>query len=192
MKKYIYFAILCIILIFGAGSYLNQDPKDSVPIPTPTPESLGIGASEATKPEHPTINNEFNEPIQDTPLTGLYNSFTTSEFVAPLKIQTDSTLGNYFIKLSNADTDEIVMTFFIRSGESLDTKIPLGIYNFRYAYGDLWYGDIYLFGPNTTRIKATDPLNFYYDGNQFCGMIIKLIKQVDGNMDSNFISESNW
>lgn len=93
------------------------------------------------------------------------------------------------VKIVNAYNEkEEVVSYFIRGGETLDVNLPIGSYVVKYAYGDTWYGEEHLFGENTGYSKADEVLEFYR--NQ--GYVIELIQQLNGNLHTTAIDESQF
>jgi hypothetical protein len=115
----------------------------------------------------------------EMPPNGQTRCYQSDDPVAPLVI--DSAAGgiNYLIKLVDADDDKKVVTIFVRGGERVQTQIPLGYYELRYASGKEWYGEELLFGKSTIYMKAFAKLNFHMDGGEIIGQKISLISQID-------------
>ncbi len=99
---------------------------------------------------------------------------------------------NYFIKLVDVDTGNTAVTVFVQGGQNVNTKVPLGIYEFRYASGENWYGENDLFGPQTVYMKANDRLSFHMNGQQIVGHTVTLINRIDGNMHTQVINKSKF
>ena len=74
-----------------------------------------------------------------------------------------------------------MLTVFVHSGTSLTIEVPLGTFEVRYASGTSWYGDEYLFGPDTVYSKAASTLTFDVVGDQIRGFGITLYKVPHGN-----------
>ena len=68
----------------------------------------------------------------------------------PLNIKTSSDGYHYYVKVVDKVTNNELSSYFIRGGESLNIKVPLGTYEIRYATGKQWYGVSALFGPETS------------------------------------------
>ena len=68
--------------------------------------------------------------------------------MAPLTLVTQAG-PHYFIRVFNPETRATVLTAFVRAGERADLGVPFGIYRIHYAIGKKWYGENYLFGPET-------------------------------------------
>lgn len=124
------------------------------------------------------------QPLPQTGATNKPNLHGNS----PLQIKTNS--GNhYWVKIVNAYNEkEEVVSYFIRGGETLDVNLPMGKYVVKYAYGDTWYGREHLFGENTGYSKADEVLEFYHGQ----GYIIELIQQLNGNLHTTAIDESQF
>lgn len=132
------------------------------------------------------------EPLA-LPLTGTVSSF--GDGVAPFRILVPHGDSHYYVKLERGfgrsvqefgrSTD--VITLFIRSGESVETKVPLGQYILKYAEGTQWYGIDSLFGDSTTYYRADVVFVFSSDGEYYVGHTVELIPQSSGNLDTNRI-----
>jgi hypothetical protein len=71
-----------------------------------------------------------------------------------------------------------VWTGYLRSGGKLMVELSAGDYDLRYASGDNWYGEAYLFGPGTRFRMADDVIDLRLGYNT----TIDLIPQVAGNL----------
>ena len=80
------------------------------------------------------------------------------------------------------------MSFFIFGGQSFETEVPLGTYRVKYATGETWYGENYLFGSTTRYSEAEKIFEFTVQGNQISGYTVELIRQRGGNLQTKAIS----
>lgn len=124
------------------------------------------------------------QPLPETGATNKPNLHGNS----PLQIKTNAG-SHYWVKIVNSynEKDELA-SFFIRGGETLDVNLPIGSYVVKYAYGDTWYGRDYLFGEDTGYSKADEVLEFYHGQ----GYVIELIQQLNGNLHTTAIDESQF
>lgn len=136
-------------------------------------------------------NEEFSKPIVSKPTSGIYQNHLHLENVAPLKIITKEGNGSYFMKIKD-DIGLTVMTIFINDGETVDIKVPLGTYKILSTNGEDWYGQDYLFGPDTSYSKLKESFNFKLEGNRYIGHNLYLYKQNNGNLREVSISKSEW
>lgn len=142
----------------------------------------------------PAMNSgQDNQNLQlvDLPPNGDTCYYKNAETIAPFNIETEPGT-NYFIKLVDADTGNTAVTVFVQGGQSVSTKVPLGIYEFRYASGENWYGENNLFGPQTVYMKANDRFSFHRNGQEIVGHTVTLINQIDGNMHTQVINKSKF
>lgn len=51
-----------------------------------------------------------------------------------------------YLQFRNAETDANVVTAFVANGKNITVRIPEGVYDILLAVGDLWYGELDLFG----------------------------------------------
>lgn len=106
---------------------------------------------------------------------------------SPIEIKTPRG-SNYFIKVLDWNTSSTVLTAFIRSGETFETMLPIGVYEIRYASGQKWYGKPLLFGPNASYARCDDRFHF----TATYGHTIELIKQLGGNLETENLSEDEF
>lgn len=144
-------------------------------------EYLKTQLNTVVTPPEPMIEAQ---PLPETGATNKPNLYGDS----PLQIKTNPG-SHYWVKIVNAyNEQEEVVSYFIRGGETLDVNLPMGSYVVKYAYGDTWYGREHLFGENTGYSKADEVLEFYR--NQ--GYVIELIQQLNGNLHTTAIDESQF
>jgi hypothetical protein len=99
---------------------------------------------------------------------------------------------NYYVKIVDWKTHAARLVFFVRSGETTTVRLPLGVYELRYAAGEKWYGEEYLFGPRTAYAKADEPFVFRTEGEKISGFTVELVKQINGNLSETRISASDF
>ena len=136
----------------GSTSTYTHENRPSLLPPAPThlsPPVLPAAASTST----------FSQPKQPLPNNGQTSVKANCDLVAPFEIKSKEG-GGYFVKLADFKTNEDVLSVFVRGGQNIQIKVPLGKYIIKYASGDEWYGYDYLFGPSTTYSKANDPFEF--------------------------------
>ena len=128
------------------------------------------------------------------PRSGIIKNYTRREAIAPFKIITDkySDAENYYIKLIDSRTDKVAETIFVRSGDTVEVKVPVGSYKIRYATGHKWYGEDDLFGHGTSYAKSDKLLVFSYNGYYVNGMSLTLYKTRNGNFATNPIRAEDF
>ena len=124
------------------------------------------------------------------PSNGAIQAFSSESRVAPLKIETTQG-ANYLVKLVSIHSQKPVMTVFIRGGNTVTTKVPLGSYTIKYASGNSqWYGYKLLFGKKTQYSKADTTFTFENTGYQISGYTISLYRVSNGNLSTSSIDPS--
>ena len=136
------------------------------------------------------IKQEPNYPEQPLPNTGDTDNPDLNG-IAPLEIKTSSG-ANYWVKIDEANTNQHVVSYFIRSGETLNVQMPLGSYSIKYATGQKWYGPEYLFGDDTAYSKADNLFNFESNGYETNGYTLELIMQENGNLQTENIDKGQF
>lgn len=134
------------------------------------------------RPKTPTFDHPII-PIQQ----GLVKDYSDSERIAPFKIRTPSGEHDYFVKLVDYTINKPVLTFFVKAGNTFDIDVPLGSYKLKYAAGANWYGEQYLFGPDTQYSEAQSILDFTQRGDEVSGHTVELIMQAHGNLHTSKI-----
>ncbi|MCH8558358.1 MAG: hypothetical protein LAT84_11060 [Balneolia bacterium] len=67
-----------------------------------------------------------------------------------------------------------VKTVFVRSGNSVNTRLPDGEFLISYAAGNYWYGPNDIFGPRGTFYEDTRTYRFDSSDNVLSGHLIQL------------------
>ena len=149
-----------------------------------------VAIPKLSKTEEPTT---YKVTVPDVlmPNTGNVNNYSSATRIAPFAIET-SAGANYFVKLKDVYSDQTVMEFFIRGGEKISTKVPLGTYQIVYASGDKWYGYSYLFGEKTSYSKTDQNFNFKQTYNGVSGYTITLYRVSNGNLTTSYLNPSQF
>lgn len=144
------------------------------------------------------INNEIervynlNHPIKQLPTNGeVFEKNNYTKILAPFKIVTSGS-GHHFVKIEDYDTGVTKLKIFVRKGETVETKLPLGKYKMKYAVGDNWYGEKDLFGKDTIYSKSDDVMLFEHRGNEIIGHTVELFLQKNGNLITKEISANEF
>ena len=96
------------------------------------------------------------------------------------------------MKLIRIKDNVEVMSIFIRAGQTVEVKVPLGSYKAKMASGQTWYGDAVRFGPNTSYATLDTVLEFSIQGNQLLGHELMLTRVKDGNLRQGPLSASEF
>ena len=111
-----------------------------------------------------------------------------SEGLSPLTIRTKSKDQHHFIKLVRQSDNKLILKAFIRGGETLTTEVPIGKCQLKSAVGKTWYGEKFLFGPNTAYSIADKIFDFRIEGGRYAGYTVELFLQPYGNQRTKEIS----
>lgn len=111
--------------------------------------------------------------------------------IAPLTIETRGD-GYYLVRLKDASSGRNVISVFIVGGRTVDVDVPLGNFELYYAYGDTWYGEESLFGPDTVYSKADELFDFYESDGYVNGWTVELYLQQNGNLDIETVSAEDF
>jgi hypothetical protein len=180
LHRYKYWLILG--LIIGGATIMNSF-KSSVTDIEPSKKNY-----QAAPP--PSREREYLSAV--TISQGVHQIFTNAEQIAPLRIVTPAGTESYYVKLSDAFTGALAMTFYIYGGQSFETEVPLGTYRIKYATGSTWYGKEHLFGADTSFSEADKTFEFSVQGNQISGYTVQLIRQRGGNLHTKSISANQF
>ena len=119
---------------------------------------------------------------------GIHQLYTSAEQIAPFRIVTPSGADSFYIKLTDASTGVLVMTFFVQGGQSFEAVVPVGTYRVKYATGATWYGVDFVFGPDTRYSEAVKIFEFSSKKNHITGSTIELTPRGGSNLDTKTIS----
>ncbi len=124
-------------------------------------------------------------PSEDFPKTGRISGSKSGTQIN-IKAPKDE-LGRY-VQMRDADTGEMSVDMFIRSGQTCTVRVPKGMYYFTVATGSTWYGIDGLFGP-TGRLSKTEDMEvlsskYYHD--------IQLQVSTGGNMSTYGASAADF
>lgn len=148
---------------------------------------------------HDPISALLNPPpactAHESPRQGVYRWYAATDDVATFTIKTASG-SDYFVKLEDALTKEPVMSFFVYGGSTLASNVPLGTFVLKYASGQSWCNETYLFGADTATNQADDTFTFELqptgDGYTLSHWIVELIRQPGGNLRTRAIPRSQF
>ncbi len=112
--------------------------------------------------------------------------------IAPLQIRVPNYGKNFFVKIVNPNTNKSVKEFYVRSGQTVETNVPLGTFYLKYAAGKIWIGKFNLFGADTVYSKANKEFSFDQIGDQVNGYTVELILQAGGNLKTSKIDSENF
>lgn len=109
----------------------------------------------------------------------------------PFKINNEPG-ANALIKLVRVSDGVEVISIFVRAGETVEVKVPLGTYRAKIASGQTWYGDEIRFGPSTSYGEFGSTFNFRIEGEQLAGHELTLTHVANGNLHRSAINASDF
>lgn len=125
------------------------------------------------------------------PRSGMTAQDFTTEALANFTL-TASKDNNHYVKLESAKNQAVIATYFIKAGESIITKVPLGQYRIKVASGRNWFGEALLFGVRTELKKSDNIFTFSQKGSQIVGQTITFNARVNGNMPTSRIHRNDF
>lgn len=149
-----------------------------------------FGLSRLSTTARPTTP-AFSAPAQAPPGNGAKRASTSAQAVAPFTIQTASG-GYYLVRLEDATYRTHVLDVFVHGGRTVKVSVPLGSYLVKYASGGTWYGEQYLFGPDTRYSKAGEVFHFRDEGHRVTGYTITLYQVRNGNLSTRSIGAAEF
>lgn len=200
-----YIGILMIIGVIALGVYFSDSPKkpDSTPamsvLPSPGPSRAearqqraysrvlarfkSVGKAHDTSGIEAWARRLAERQGATAPFTGVVRRQFMAG-VAPLSVITRPG-RNYYLKVVGWGTESVVMTAFIRGGQTFETELPLGSYEIRYAAGETWYGELLDFGIDAAYSRCDSRFDFERTSQGYSGYTIELIMQIQGNLDTD-------
>ena len=179
------FTVLIVAIALLANTSGSIGPKRAYRHVPPTQEVAPVVSSAPM----------FNEPVVRFPVTGKIHALWRSSsrtVLAPLRVITAPRSLNYYVKIVDWERHTPKLVFFVRSGETAAVRVPIGVYELRFAAGEKWYGEEYLFGPETAYRKVDERFEFRVKGEKISGFSVELIKQINGNLKETAIRPTDF
>jgi hypothetical protein len=85
-----------------------------------------------------------------------------------------------------------VVEVFVGRGLPVQTKVPLGQYKLKLAYGQTWYGRQRLFGEGTRTWVADGFFDFSATSQGYAGVTVTLEMQPSGNLGRTAITREDF
>lgn len=190
-------SLVAVVTVFSLAIASSMDLDTPVPASTPRIVSTPRPVTTPRPTLAPRPVSIYNGKILRSPIY---------EGQCPLTIQTPSGSGGYYIylrydkassrslesRVSKGDGPSLSLgswgsdlAFYVAAGKTFNIDVPVGIYVFSYCHGTTWYGEKLYFGDDTLYYKSDEDLEFYTDRYYSNGHTISLIKQTNGNFDTN-------
>lgn len=183
------FAALVLIAAIG-GAYWYATTYGSVES-SPPPEATKFPIAALLATATPTAAPTRSVPRVPVPTNGEVTKYTFREHKAPFEVKVPMGGEYYYIVLTESSNKKLkVLSLFVHPGKTVEVEVPLGTYRMFYATGAEWYGKTALFGQDTNYFEADDDFRFYVSGDNIMGHTVTLIKQYDGNLETNEVQES--
>lgn len=174
-------------------------------------EDTSITVVQTAPPQTTQATSEpeiFDHPILIAPKSGHIFERLPEEFcVAPFTVNTANSSGYYFVvkpieifhdgshegKVNALHCYAYDLRFYAGSNSTVHFEVPLGKYEVFFATGEYWYGEEYLFGPDTVYQKCDEIFEFSIDfENGFTGWTIDLYSTYNGNLDTDIVSADEF
>ncbi len=212
LKGIIVFFSLVFIVIIGFVIYAVNSPEPE-PNKTRTSSNSSVGNP---------LNNMYNDYLNalkgqptatSTPKPALiYNGrrFIVPDYtlVCPFEVKAGSD-GDYYIylkyqkaptysqegrkRLAGATAPyESDIAFIVKAGQTVELDVPIGVYKLYYATGKTFFDTSILFGDATRFYESDDLLTLNASENYYNGHTITLYEVVNGNLDTDEISEKSF
>ena len=194
-NKRFYLQTLLILIVFSVGfAEIQRQEYVSREAEKVRLEQLGIetkiAAAIAKKQE-----DELKRLEKPLPINGIYkiqNKNNINPNQSPRLKIINAPGANTLMKLVKVKDNTEAMTIFIRAGQTVEVRVPIGSYRAKIASGQTWYGDEVRFGPNTSYATLDTILEFSIEGNQLLGNELQLTRVKDGNLRQGPLTASEF
>jgi len=102
--------------------------------------------------------------VQILPANGLSHTVASGTLKHSVQIINRSKDQHSMIKIEEAYSGRVISKHFVRANDRIDIKVPDGEFRIKVATGVEWYGEPYLFGPDTNAYQLAK--TFKYDKYQ--------------------------
>ena len=174
-----------VIVVASIGLYLHQDAKQRRAKAAAQRAKLIAEQNERNRlaAEREAERAMWASRRRATPPSGTVTMLVDTECDSGLQIKT-KTGANYLVKLVSWRGKKPIETIFVRGGKTVEVAVPSGRYEIRFASGTTWYGDEYLFGPETRCAKADELFSF----SKETGYTLALYEVSNGNLPTSGMS----
>ena len=153
--------------------------------PTPTPIVLLPSATPLPVKQPPRTV----QPFTGRPESGELRTFREMKRVATMSVKT-SAGSDYLVRLY--ESDHMILSVFIRGGETETFKVPLGTFELKFASGTQWLGYWDFFGQKTSYMKADETFTFRRGDGWIDTCSITLYTVPGGNLELSPIPASEF
>lgn len=162
-------------------SLINDTLKGATPTATPKPALIYNGRKFITPDYSPVCPFEVN-------------AGSDGDYYIYLKYQKAPTYSQESrTRLAAASAPyESDIAFIVKAGQSYELDVPIGVYKLYYATGKTFFNTSILFGDTTRYYESDELLTFNASGNYYNGHTITLYEVVNGNLDTDEISEKTF
>lgn len=185
--------VLMVALVGGVTALVATNVAASRAKETARLEALGIARSQAAavaRSEAAALS-ALKQPLPPTGIMEPVARQVTEDQSAPFQV-TNSPNVNSVVRLVRVADGAVIMSAFVRAGETLDLDVPLGSYIVRVASGQVWYGSDVRFGPSTQYVVLDSTFTFSIEGMTRKGHQLELKATAAGNLGDSPISASNF
>ena len=189
-----FISVVFALLMDGANTRSNIPSTSSGSMPSLTASAPG---SKPPPPSPALPPKPLPPPLpapKPLPSSGALNSYLPglhANMDAPFEIRT-SAGANYLLKMEHWESGRAILDVFVRGGDRVEIKVPVGTYRVKYASGKTWYGYEDLFGPRTSFSKADTSFQFKRTFDGYSGYTITLYKVQNGNLSTSKIGASDF
>lgn len=157
-------------------------------------EDIKTSMLSARKNEAKELTEQINKkaiPAQKRPASGILKGSNSGRSV---KIVIPKKEGNFYLKFykvsskKSKEEGKLVMTVFIRKGESTTIKLPNGYYKMKESVGDEWYGPKHIFGSDGSYSVAKSIFQIESD----YAYTLKLRNKKSGNVPTENIDQGSF
>ena len=131
----------------------------------------------AMKGEERRVKSLLADYVTERPLSGVVVCEPRHQPTSPLQITTDWNSGDYYVKLVETRTKQVV-GIYVRGSSTIEVEVPDGTYSVRYATGSKWHGVRFLFGLDAHYSRADNLFTF----SRGSGYSLTLKRVVNGNL----------
>ena len=169
--------------------------------------SLGISVFFVTKPSYSQISPvlltynpssfqvrspEILPAEKPLPRNGWSRDFFKDSPIVPLTIKNPFNQKSFLVKICDWKTNKDIKIIFVRAGENVKARVPIGSYRFKFTCGSKWYGADYAFG-NTRFECLKKKLACSREGDVITGYVVDLDDlPPNGNLDVQNINREDF
>jgi len=176
--------------VIQENSPARQTPPLALPPSRSAPTPIVLATPVPTAAAVPITYDPQNDPFgrNDDEMAGEVRTYSVVDRVVKLEIRTNDAQQCHLVRLYGADHHRLVMSVFVKGGQTQPVRVPVGRFIMKVASGANWHGYHGFFGPETRFTKMDTVFDFTPGYSHW----VTLYTLPGGNLTTSVISKDEF